>query len=158
VCFSQGLDIRLVDKENAELLAKLKYYDFDFTHRRLYFAFDYPKLRDTVIKNVKLLVEAGIPARHLMFFLLVGYNTSFEEDWMRFKTVMDLGCTPFVMVYNNRKDRTLLRDFARWVNGRGYKIVNWKDYLARKQMARRYRKHGRGSPYSREFTKSILPR
>ena len=117
VCFSQGLDIRLVNEENAQLLAKLKYYDFDFAHRRLYFSFDDPKLRDLFVEKIKILKAVGIPARHMLIFILVGYNTTFEQDYARFKTVTDLVCLSFVTVYNNRRDRTLLRCFARWVNG-----------------------------------------
>jgi len=127
VSFNQGLDIRLVTEENAKLLSQVKYYDLHFRRRRLYFAFDDPKLEMIVKKNVKVLNEAGIPSKHLMFYVLVGYNTSFEQDYKRFKILDNLGCLPFIMIYNNKKD-SLLHRFARWVNKRYYKVVDWEDF------------------------------
>lgn len=45
--FAQGLDIRLINNLNAELLSKIKYYDIRFKNRRLHFAWDDPKLEKT---------------------------------------------------------------------------------------------------------------
>jgi len=132
VCFTQGLDIRLVNEENARLLAKVKYYDNKFKRRRLYFAFDFPELEPIVREKVKILNEVGIPSKHLMFYMLVGYNTAFTQDFHRFKVLDELGCLPFVMIYNNRKDKPILRHFARWVNKRYYNFVSWQDYIDRK--------------------------
>jgi len=128
VCFTQGLDIRLINKENAELLAKVKYYDNHFYRRRLYFAFDDPKLENVVKEKVAILLEAGIRADHLLFYMLVGYDTTFEQDYHRFEVLKNLGVLPFVMRYNNRRDKQQLVDFARWVNKRLYNWTSWKDY------------------------------
>jgi len=128
VCFTQGLDIRLVTRENAELLSQVKYYDNHFRRRRLYFAFDDPKLEDVVKKNVKLLLDEGIKPRHLLFYVLVGYDTNFKEDLHRFEILDNLGVLPFIMIYNNRKDNQQLRDFARWVNRRYYHVFPFDEY------------------------------
>jgi hypothetical protein len=127
VCFNQGLDIRLMTEEKASMLSKVLYYDLNFNHRRLYFAFDDLQYEEFVKKGIKLLVDAGIEPDHLMFYVLVGFNTSFEQDVYRFKLLDDLGCKPFIMLYNNCKDRKL-RDFSRWVNKRYYKIVPFEKY------------------------------
>ena len=103
VCFTQGLDIRLINKENAQLLAQIKYYDNHFHKRRIYFAFDDPKLESTVKRNIGILKEAGIKPRHILVYMLVLYNTSFEQDYRRFEVLRDLGVLPFVMIYNNQK-------------------------------------------------------
>jgi len=96
VSFNQGLDIRLINKEDASLLAKVRYYDLKFRRRRLYFAFDDPALEEVVKEKVKVLNEAGIPSKHLMFYVLVGYNTNFEQDYRRFEVLKELGCLPFM--------------------------------------------------------------
>lgn len=127
VSFNQGLDIRLINEDNARLLSQVKYYDLNFRKRRLYFAFDDPKLESTIKENVKILNDAGIPNEHLLFYVLVGFNTTFEEDYRRFKVLDELGCLPFIMLYNNRTCKKL-RDFARWVNRRYYKVVSWNNY------------------------------
>lgn len=133
VCFSQGLDIRLVNEENAGLLAKVKYYDNHFRKRRLYFSFDSPQLEGIVKDNVGLLQNVGIPSKHLMFYVLVGYDTSFAEDYHRFEVLQGLGCLPFIMIYNNRRDKPILRHFARWVNQRYYNHIPWQHYDPKKR-------------------------
>jgi hypothetical protein len=127
VCFSQGLDIRLVNDENSDLLSQVNYRDNHFRKKRLYFAFDDPKLEQIIIKKVNLLKQHGIKAEEILFYVLVGYNTTFDEDMHRFKVLNDLGCLPFIMLYNNTR-KPLLRKFARWVNKRYYKVVSWQDY------------------------------
>jgi len=66
--------------------------------------------------------------------MLVGFNTTFEEGLYRFNVLRELGADPFVMIYNNRKDKPLLRHFARWVNKRIYKSSGWEDYKPVKKL------------------------
>lgn len=128
VCFSQGLDIRLINKENATLLSKVKFYNHTFRGRTLYFAFDDPKLASIIKKKVKILVDVGIKPYYMLFYVLVGFNTTLNQDLYRVKLLKDLGVRPFIMIYNNRKDDKKLRDLARWVNLNFYKVVEFKDY------------------------------
>jgi len=127
VCFNQGLDIRLVDQEVARLLAKTHYYDDQFKERRLYFAFDIPQIEDQVLHGIETLKKAGIPPSHLMFYVLVGYNTTYEEDMHRIRLLIKKGVLPYVMPYNNRKD-SYYPHLARWVNRRVYNWVPWEKY------------------------------
>lgn len=138
VSFNQGLDIRLVNDENAGLLSKVKYYDLKFRRRRLYFSFDDPSLENVVWEGVNTLKKAGIPSQHLMFYVLVGYNTSLTQDLRRIGILQSLGCLPFVMLYNN-KVPPQLRALAQWVNKRYYKIVPFDEFSnkKRKQIERR---------------------
>ena len=62
-----------------------------------------------------------------MCFMLVGYNTTFEEDWYRFRRLVEAGIKPYVMVYNKKPDERL-RHFARYVNSAIYKACDWEDY------------------------------
>ena len=119
VCFNQGLDITLIDEEKVQLLSKVKYYSLGFKARRLYFAFDNPAMEYIFKEKMKILLKY-IPARHIMVYMIVGYNTTFSQDMYRFNIIKGFGCDPFVMIYNNKRDSTL-RHFARWVNKRIYK-------------------------------------
>jgi hypothetical protein len=116
VNFCQGNDIRLMTEEKANLLAETKYYDFDFRDRRLYFAWDHMNLEDQVEKGIQFLKNAGISGRHLMFYILMGFNTTIEEDRYRAKKLTEWGVDPFAMPYENggsRELRTLVRSINR---------------------------------------------
>jgi len=131
VSFTQGLDIRLVTRENARLLRKTRFYNWKFNHRQLYFSFDLPEIEDAVRRGVKILSDVGIKPYSLRFYVLTGFNTTFEEDMHRFQVLTDLGTEPFMMVYNNRKDLPLQRAFSRWVNRMIYKSCSWDNYKRR---------------------------
>lgn len=127
VCFTQGLDIRLINRENADLLSQVKYYDSHFNRRRLYFAFDDPTLEDVVLMGIAILNDNCIPSKHLLFYMLCGYNTTFEQDMHRFEVLDKAGCLPFVMLYHKKDSR--LNRFARWVNKRYYKVVPFHSFV-----------------------------
>jgi len=120
VCFTQGLDFDFIDDEKALTLSKVKYYDRSFTQRRIYFAFDNPSKEKIVREKLEILLQYINP-RHIMVYVLVGYNTEFSQDMFRFKVLREYNVDPFIMIYNNRKDKPILRHFARWVNKRIYK-------------------------------------
>ena len=127
VNFNQGLDIRLVNQENAKLLSEVLYYDWHFKERRLHFAFDLPEIEDDVLEGIRTLEKAGIPRFHLMFYVLVGYDTSYAEDLHRIKLLLDQGVKPYIMPYDDRHDG-YYPHLERWINGRYYKVVPWQKY------------------------------
>jgi hypothetical protein len=119
--FNQGLDFRLINDENAELLSKVKHY------KQLHFAWDLMKNENKIKKGLEILTKYIKPYR-ILVMILCGFNTALEEDFYRFNELLRYGVDPFVMIYNNRKDNKKLRDFARWVNKRIYKSCEWGDY------------------------------
>lgn len=127
VNFNQGLDIRLVNKEFAELLSQVKYYDWHFKNRRLHFAFDRPQYEKAVDRGIKRLEKAGIMPHRLMFYVLVGFDTTLKQDLARVRKLHDYGTLPYVMIYNKGQDREL-RNLARWVNRRYYQFIPWDKY------------------------------
>lgn len=131
VSFTQGLDIRLIDRESAKLLRLTRWYNWTFKHRTLYFAFDLLEIEDEVRRGIKLLVDAGIKPDRLRFYILTNFNTTFNEDMHRFKVLRELGTEPFVMIYNKEKAPAILRHFSRWVNRMLYKSCEWKNYSRR---------------------------
>ena len=73
VNFNQGVNVRLVNDEAAQALASVRYYDGRFTKRRLYTAWDNLGQEKIFFQGVDRLEAAGIPPRHLMVYMLVGY-------------------------------------------------------------------------------------
>lgn len=114
VNISQGLDIRLMTPEIARALTKIHYTDFTRHNRTLHFAFDDVKLEKRVRQGVEMLFEAGIPSKHLCFYVLAGFGDSTPEDVIyRCDVLRNYGIRPYVMRY--RKTRKL-NAIARWTN------------------------------------------
>lgn len=127
VNFNQGLDIRLMTEEIANLLVELKVNDWHFRKRALHFAFDDPRFEKYVRDGVALLVDAGFTPSSLMFYVLVGFNTTKEQDIERVRILKELGVKPFIMPYNQSTD-PWIRHFARYINGRWHEFIEFKDY------------------------------
>ncbi|MFA5307359.1 MAG: hypothetical protein WC365_07970 [Candidatus Babeliales bacterium] len=131
VCFNQGLDIRLIDEEKAEMLSKVLYYDDQFKTRRLYFAFDKPEVEPILAEKIAILGRYGIKQSHLMFFFIVNFNTTHEQDYHRFEVLDKLGTKPYPMCYQKWTAPKITKDFLRWINRRYYKICTFEDYLVK---------------------------
>ena len=128
ICFVQGLNIRIITEKQASLLSKCNYYNSKFNQRYLTFAWDRFKDGKLISKGIKICNESGIPSKHMQFFVLIGYDTTPEEDYYRVMMLWEkFGALPYVMPYN-KKD-TYQKRFTRWVNHRAiFKSVKWKDY------------------------------
>lgn len=125
VCFTQGLDIRYVNDMVAEELAKLKVSDLHQHNSRIWFAWDRIENEEHVREGIAALNRAGIKSYRLRFYVMVGYNTTWEQDWYRFQVLKDLGAEPFIMCYEGASPK--LRAFARWVNRFIYKKYSWEE-------------------------------
>ena len=127
VCFSQGLNIRLITESQAQLLAKTKFYSSKFTNRLVTFAWDRYKDRKTILKGFQRCLDAGIKPSEIQFFVLVGYDTTKDQDMERIEKIRSLGALPFVMPYN--KTDPYQKSLARWVNNRAiFRSVRFDDY------------------------------
>ncbi len=127
VCFAQGLNIRTITEAQAEMLAKVDFWNTNYTGRQVTFAWDNPKDENAVIRGIGRCISAGIKPYKMQFFILIGYQSTPEEDMHRVMTLSGLGADPFVMPYD-KSDRYQKR-FARWVNHRAiFKTVAWRDY------------------------------
>lgn len=125
--FNQGNDITLVNEDNAQLLAKVDYKDSQFKEKRYYFAFDRPEIEGEVLKGISTLKKVGIKPQHLMFYVLVGFNTTYKQDIHRIKVLLKQKTLPYVMCYNERSD-LYYPDLKRWMNRGIYRYVPWLKY------------------------------
>lgn len=128
VSWCQGLDIRLVNDDNAFWLAQVESRTMAFKGKRYYFAFDDPTIEQQLLDGMEVLESHGIKAHQLSFFILCGFNTTHAQDMHRVNVIKKLGSTPFVMKYNRRQDDLWLNHFARWVNKHVYRSCTFEDY------------------------------
>jgi hypothetical protein len=137
VCFNQGLDVRLITEEKAQVLSKVDYRDDQFKTKRIYFAWDNIKDEELIINGIDKLISAGIKPQNIMVYVLIGFNSTFEEDMYRTKKLIDLKVKPFIMQFNRnstkRRDPKLI-DLARWINKRYYNFIPFEKYKGRKQL------------------------
>ena len=130
VCLSQGINVRLITDEAAAALASIKYRNTRFNERRLYAAWDNLKDERVFFRGIDTLERAGIPPKHVMVYMLVGYDRheTWDRIWHRFNRMVERGVLPYPMVYDRR--RKDLCAFQRWAIMGLYRIVPWSSYLA----------------------------
>jgi hypothetical protein len=128
VCFSQGINVRLIDDAAAEALATVKYRDTKFERSRLYTAWDNLRDERVFFDGVDRLERAGVPPTNLMAYMLVGYDPleTWDRIWHRFNRMVERGVKPYVMVY--RQERKDLKRLQRWANLGLYRIVPFSEY------------------------------
>lgn len=125
VDFTQGLDARCINQENAELLTKVK-------TKMVHFAFDDIKQEKSIVAGLKIFKEiSNIPENKTGVYILTNYNTTHQQDLYRVKVIQELGYRPYVMIYNKNTAPQITKDLQRWANN---KIIyyasgrTWKNY------------------------------
>jgi hypothetical protein len=119
--WDQANDITLITPEIAKALSEVNYRSFDGKHKELFFAFDLliKRKRDPITnqpvtydmlkvvpEKVKMLTESGIiKPKHLRFYMLIGFNTTEEEDMSRVECLRGIGCEVYPMVYRDLTGR-----------------------------------------------------
>jgi hypothetical protein len=105
-----GYDLRLMDEGKAEALKRTK---FDGS---IHFAWDLMKDETHIVEGLKLSRKYKLKA---MVYVLIGYNTTREEDLYRCQIIHDHGLDPYPMPFNrgNKSDRA----FKRFICLRGYR-------------------------------------
>lgn len=112
--FTQGCDIRIMTRDMADCIRKMKI-------KRIHFAWDRYEEKDIVIPKFKIFREVtGWDHHKMTVYILTGYDTTIEQDLERIYTLRDLGYGPYVMIYDKhkRKKKDNLVRMQRWVNSR----------------------------------------
>lgn len=134
VCFAQGINMRIITRAQIKLLKQARYYNVKFKKRYFSFAWDrfLEKDEKLIRKNIAICIEEGIPASHMQFFVLIGFDTTHEQNMYRVMELKKLGCLPFVMPFN--KEDPYQQAFTRWVNQRAvFNSCSWEDYKYNKK-------------------------
>jgi hypothetical protein len=119
VDFNQGLDHRLLTDSIVSELRRTR-------HRGEYrFAFDHPDMIDSVKKALALLHWHGI--NRSFWYVLVGYNTTLEEDLFRLNFLRSQGQTAFVQRFEKDPGNLSL---ARWANQHHiFRKMSYEEFL-----------------------------
>lgn len=112
--FSQGVDIRLMTEEKAEMIKRIK-------TKNIHFAWDRYEDKDKILPKFKMFKElTGWDKRKLTVYVLTNFDTTTEQDLERIYLLRDLGYWPYVMIYNKEhtKPNNTVRKIQRWINMR----------------------------------------
>jgi hypothetical protein len=127
VDINQGLDIRLMTEEKAEMLKQIKI-------KQWHFAWDRYQDKDYILPKFKMFKEiTNINERNLVVYVLCNFDTTFEQDLERIYTLRELGYWAYVMLYDqeNIPRGHKLRKLQRWCNNRFIfaKCKRFEDYM-----------------------------
>jgi hypothetical protein len=132
VCFSQGINIRMITDETAAALASIQYRDTKFKKRIAYTAYDNLRDTDVFFAGINKLEKAGIPPSRVRAYMLIGYDRqeTWDRIWYRFRLMVERKIQPYPMVYTPKGTSAPadLKCFQRWVNVGLYRFVSWPDY------------------------------
>lgn len=123
-----GVDIRLMNKEQAEALNSLR------IKGAVHIAWDLPQI--DLSKQLETMIKYIKPYK-IVCYVLVGFNSTKEQDLQRLSILKKLGILPFVQPFrdytNCRKPSQYEKDLARWANRAWlFKSMDFKDYEPRK--------------------------
>lgn len=111
VDFTQGLDIRLMTAEKADMIRQCKV-------KMLHFAWDNPDDELTFEKLKEYRKAFSLPDEKCKVYVLTNFNSTHEQDLERVYRLRDIGYDPFVMVYEKWNAPKETRRLQRWCNNK----------------------------------------
>jgi hypothetical protein len=127
VNFSQGLNIRIISEKQAQALSTVKFSNINNTKKQVTFAWDQMKDEKVIKRGFQRVIDAGIKPYQMQFYVLIGFDTTPEEDMHRVMMLKDWGCDPYAMPYD--KTDPYQQKFVRWVNRRAiFKSCSFEEY------------------------------
>ena len=123
VDFNQGLDIRLMNERNLELLKKIKV-------KSIHIAFDDFKQKDVIEPKMRLLRERVSWDHHkISCYILTNFDTTIEQDLYRIQLCRELDIQPYPMIYNKQHADRVYLELQRWCNPFIFwKCLTFEDY------------------------------
>lgn len=121
----QGVDVRLLTKEQCQALDSLKHY------HQIKIAWDLPEI--DLRKKLKQITDWIKPSK-LLCYVLTGFNSTPKQDLERVEYLRSIDIDPFVMVYRDFNNPQHKRSqfnisFARWVNKKElFKTCSWNEF------------------------------
>lgn len=116
--FNQGLDIRLVNDRNMELLKQIRL-------EGVHFAFDRWQDKDIIEPRLRAFSEKTGYSRNkgrVMVYILVNFDTTLEQDIYRIQLCRELNFSPYPMIYDKEHCDPIYKKLQRWCNN----FIFWK--------------------------------
>ena len=128
--FNQGLDIRLVNERNLELLRKIR---VDKPH----FAYDRYEDKPIIEPKMRMVREITGWSRgntRPAVFILTNFNSTLAQDIERIQFVRSLDWSPYPMIYNKEQCDPVYKKLQRWCNNFIFwKVPTFEEYQSKKE-------------------------
>lgn len=123
--FNQGLDIRLINDRNLELLRQIRL-------DKIHFAFDRWQDKDIIEPRLREFIGKTGYSRskgRVMVYILVNFDTTLEQDLYRIQLCRELNIAPYPMIYDKEHADPIYRKLQRWCNNFVFwSTPNFEDY------------------------------
>jgi len=116
-----GYDLRLMDEPRAKALKKTKFQG------KIHFAWDKMGDEKSILRGLALIRKYKI---HGHIYVLIGYDTTEEEDLYRCQKLVDFGQDPYIMPYKRTDHNKRFKRFFDTFMWRKYKTIKeaWDNY------------------------------
>lgn len=125
VDFNQGLDVRMLTEEKAQMLSQIKL-------KEVHFAWDRYEDKELVLPRLEMFAKHSklIKSHGAIVYTLVNFDTTLEQDLERIYTLREMGYWAYIMIYDKEHCDPIYKDLARWVNNRFIfaKCKRFEDY------------------------------
>lgn len=122
---NQGLDIRLVNDTNLELIKKIKL-------DQIHFAYDQYQDRKIIEPKLRKFTEQTGYNRgkgRVTVYILVNFDTTLEQDIERIQFCRSINVSPYPMIYDKEHADPIYRKLQRWCNNYIFwKVPTFKEY------------------------------
>lgn len=124
--FNQGLDIRLVNERNLEIIKQIKL-------QAIHFAFDRWQDKDIIEPKLRQFVKTTGFNRSrggVMVYILTNFDTTIEQDMYRIQLCRELNISPYPMIYDKEHCDPIYKKIQRWCNNfLFWTFPTFEDYL-----------------------------
>lgn len=130
VNFNQGIDIRLVNDRNIEILKQIKL-------EGIHFAFDRWQDKDIIEPKLREFSKKTNFDRNkgrVMVYILVNFDTTLEQDLYRIQLCRELNFSPYPMIYDKQHADKVYKTLQRWCsNFVFWKVPTFEEYTRKKR-------------------------
>ena len=109
---NQGIDVRLITKENLKMLKQINLH-------KIHVAFDRWQDKEEIETKLKLFINETGYNRHkgwVVCYILCNFDTTLEQDIYRIQLCRELNISPYPMIYDKEHADSVYKDLQRWCN------------------------------------------
>lgn len=127
---NQGIDIRLVNDENLDMLKRIRLSS-------IHMAFDRWQDREIIEPRLRKFREQTDFDRgkgHVTVYILVNFDTTLEQDLYRIQLCRELNFCPFPMIYDKAHADPIYKKLQRWCSNYVFwSVPTFDEYLGGRQ-------------------------